>query len=176
LQKTFDVLNLPKEDILVDNPKGIYFGFTYPESKKILKSKSKKTSDGELNFSFNINDYEYTFDSSAFGYFMKLVNFTKQQLALKNLSLIKKDFISALLPQVSTIASKRSIAFKKFGAKRKLLLVNRYKNYSETNNVLHEKILVRVFVGRGLRRFAYRVPTLLNVREDSLSVQPNISR
>jgi hypothetical protein len=42
LQKTFDVLNLPKEDILVDNPKGIYFGFTYPESKKILKSKSKK--------------------------------------------------------------------------------------------------------------------------------------
>ena len=28
-----------------------------------LKSKSKKTSDGELNFSFNINDYEYTFDS-----------------------------------------------------------------------------------------------------------------
>lgn len=38
LQKTFDILNLPKEDILSDNPKGIYFGFTYPESKKILKS------------------------------------------------------------------------------------------------------------------------------------------
>jgi len=42
LQKTFDILNLPKEDILSDNPKGIYFGFTYPESKKILKSKDKK--------------------------------------------------------------------------------------------------------------------------------------
>lgn len=42
LQKTFDKLNLPKEDILVDNPKGIYFGFTYPESKKILKSKNKE--------------------------------------------------------------------------------------------------------------------------------------
>jgi ribosomal protein S4 len=115
---------------------------------------------------------KYTFDSSAFGYFMKLVNFTKQQLASKNFSLTKKDFISALLPQVSTIASKRSIAFKKFGAKRKLLLVNRYKNYSETNNVLHEKILVRVFVGRVLRRFVCRVPKLLNVLEDSLSEQP----
>ena len=42
LQKTFDILNLPKEDILSDNPKGIYFGFTYNESKKKLKLDNKK--------------------------------------------------------------------------------------------------------------------------------------
>ena len=37
LQKTFDKLNLPKEDILSDNPKGIYFGFTCDGSKKFLQ-------------------------------------------------------------------------------------------------------------------------------------------
>ena len=36
LQKTFDKLNIPKEDILMSNPKGIYFGFTCSKSKKYL--------------------------------------------------------------------------------------------------------------------------------------------
>ncbi len=44
LQKTFDKLSLPKEDILTDNPKGIYFGFTYSNSKIIL-NKSKPNFD-----------------------------------------------------------------------------------------------------------------------------------
>ncbi len=40
LQKTFDKLSLPKEDILTDNPKGIYFGFTYSKSKYILNQQN----------------------------------------------------------------------------------------------------------------------------------------
>lgn len=39
LQKTFDKLNIPKEDILTSNPKGIYFGFTFDKSKDYLRSK-----------------------------------------------------------------------------------------------------------------------------------------
>lgn len=39
LQKTFDKLNIPKEDILTSNPKGIYFGFTFSKSKNYLRSK-----------------------------------------------------------------------------------------------------------------------------------------
>ena len=42
LQKTFDKLNIPKEDILTSNPKGIYFGFTFPNSKSILNKKNKQ--------------------------------------------------------------------------------------------------------------------------------------
>ena len=38
LQKTFDNLGISKEDILTSNPKGIYFGFTCNESKKLLCS------------------------------------------------------------------------------------------------------------------------------------------
>lgn len=36
--KAFQKLNLPKEDILTDKPKGIYFGFTHEKSKQILNS------------------------------------------------------------------------------------------------------------------------------------------
>ena len=39
LQKTFDLLNLPKEEIL-SNPKGIYFGFTSPQSQHFLQGKT----------------------------------------------------------------------------------------------------------------------------------------
>ena len=49
LQKTFDILNLPKEDILKDCPKGIYFGFTYPESKKLLKSNVSELTNLTIN-------------------------------------------------------------------------------------------------------------------------------
>ncbi len=42
LQKAFDKLNIPKEDILTSNPKGIYFGFTHSNSKKILCGKNTK--------------------------------------------------------------------------------------------------------------------------------------
>ena len=38
LQKAFDNLGLSKEDLLTSNPKGIYFGFTCNESKKLLCS------------------------------------------------------------------------------------------------------------------------------------------
>ncbi len=40
LQRAFQILNLPKEDLLTDNPKGIYFGFNYPESSKLLNMKN----------------------------------------------------------------------------------------------------------------------------------------
>jgi len=40
LQKAFDTLNIPKEDILTSNPKGIYFGFTHPNSKDYLTGKT----------------------------------------------------------------------------------------------------------------------------------------
>ena len=42
LQKAFDLLNIPKEDILTDNKKGIYFGFTSKKSKKYLQGKIDK--------------------------------------------------------------------------------------------------------------------------------------
>ena len=42
LQKTFDELNIPKEDILTSNPKGIYFGFTCSDSKDYLIGKTDK--------------------------------------------------------------------------------------------------------------------------------------
>ncbi len=38
LQKAFDNLGISKEDLLTSNPKGIYFGFTCNESKKLLCS------------------------------------------------------------------------------------------------------------------------------------------
>lgn len=41
LQKTFDKLNLPKEDILTDIPKGVYFGLTFTNSKKILNQENQ---------------------------------------------------------------------------------------------------------------------------------------
>ena len=43
LQKTFDKLNIPKEDILTSNPKGIYFGFTFDKSKDYLRNKIKNS-------------------------------------------------------------------------------------------------------------------------------------
>lgn len=43
LHKTFDKLNIPKDDILTTNPKGIYFGFTCPESKNYLCGNTEKT-------------------------------------------------------------------------------------------------------------------------------------
>ena len=52
LQKTFDKLNIPKEDILTANPKGIYFGFTFLESKDYLRG--KKINTNEI-FKFDIN-------------------------------------------------------------------------------------------------------------------------
>ena len=61
LQKTFDILNLPKEDILSDNPKGIYFGFTYTESKKLLKSNNNENNDFKLNEN-NIKSAKEIFD------------------------------------------------------------------------------------------------------------------
>jgi len=42
LQKAFDLLNIPKEDILTDNKKGIYFGFTSKNSKEYLQGKLEK--------------------------------------------------------------------------------------------------------------------------------------
>ena len=39
LQKAFDKLNIPKEDILTSNPKGIYFGFVFADSKNYLRNK-----------------------------------------------------------------------------------------------------------------------------------------
>lgn len=57
LQKTFDKLNIPKEDILTSNPKGIYFGFTFDKSKDYLRSK--------ISNSDNIfNPYKNKFKSS----------------------------------------------------------------------------------------------------------------
>lgn len=50
LQKTFDKLNIPKEDILTSNPKGIYFGFTFDKSKDYLRNKIKNS-----NNIFNLN-------------------------------------------------------------------------------------------------------------------------
>jgi hypothetical protein len=50
LQKTFDKLNIPKEDILTSNPKGIYFGFTFDKSKDYLRSKIINSND-----IFNLN-------------------------------------------------------------------------------------------------------------------------
>ena len=43
LQKAFDNLGISKEDVLTSNPKGIYFGFTCNESKKLLCSVAKGT-------------------------------------------------------------------------------------------------------------------------------------
>ncbi len=41
LQKAFDKLNIPKEDILTDIPKGVYFGYTFTNSKIILNQEKQ---------------------------------------------------------------------------------------------------------------------------------------
>ena len=53
LQKTFDKLNIPKEDILTSNSKGIYFGFTFSNSKDYLKNKISNANDIDK---FKINE------------------------------------------------------------------------------------------------------------------------
>ncbi len=53
LQKTFDNLGISKEDILTSNPKGIYFGFTCNESKKLLCSCAAK---GTFGGSISLNN------------------------------------------------------------------------------------------------------------------------
>jgi hypothetical protein len=47
LQKAFDNLGISKEDVLTSNPKGIYFGFTCNESKKLLCGDGAKGTFGD---------------------------------------------------------------------------------------------------------------------------------
>lgn len=49
LHNTFDKLNIPKDDILTTNPKGIYFGFTCTHSKEYLCGNIKEMPD-PLNY------------------------------------------------------------------------------------------------------------------------------
>ena len=55
LQKAFDNLGLSKEDLLTSNPKGIYFGFTCNESKKLLCSNAAKGTFGDVG-SMSLNN------------------------------------------------------------------------------------------------------------------------
>ena len=45
LHSVFNKLNIPKDDILTANPKGIYFGFTCPKSKDYLSGNIDKVPD-----------------------------------------------------------------------------------------------------------------------------------
>jgi hypothetical protein len=55
LQRAFDNLGLSKEDLLTSNPKGIYFGFTCNESKKLLCSNAAKGTFGDVG-SMSLNN------------------------------------------------------------------------------------------------------------------------
>ena len=51
IQSAFDKLGLPKEDLIMDNKKGVYFGFTYKKSQKYLQNKINN-----LNTDVKFND------------------------------------------------------------------------------------------------------------------------
>ena len=65
LQKTFDKLNIPKEDILTSNPKGIYFGFTFSESKDYLRGKISN-----LNKIFKLNQNDLKSSNQIFNWWL----------------------------------------------------------------------------------------------------------
>lgn len=48
ISSTLQKLELPKDEYMMENPKGIYFGFIYPDSKDFLCGKIKKIKDTQL--------------------------------------------------------------------------------------------------------------------------------
>lgn len=60
ISKTLEKLELPKDEFMRDNPKGIYFGFIYPDSKDFLCGKIKNINDIKLKSCQEIfNDWLY---------------------------------------------------------------------------------------------------------------------
>jgi hypothetical protein len=54
ISDTLHKLGLPREEFMTDNPKGVYFGYTYYNSKEILCSKDSNIISKKINNSFEI--------------------------------------------------------------------------------------------------------------------------